>query len=264
MVVAPLCSGSSANSTFIGNRDGGVLIDVGCSYKKLCEYLSLCGLELTAVKAVLITHEHADHVKGLFQFTKRNTVPVFASRGTCNALLEKGLVYDSDKLFDISGGGVEDYCDFSVKAFDTPHDSAQSVGFAITLPNGYKIAYFTDLGEITAEVREATLGADFAFIESNYDPELLRNNRKYPGFTKERIRSRYGHLSNVDSADYILKLVEGGATRIMLAHLSRENNTPQTAFTHTANALTAAGLRHNRDYTLDIANAQTIGKYIAV
>ncbi|MCL1789249.1 MAG: MBL fold metallo-hydrolase [Oscillospiraceae bacterium] len=263
MFIAPLCSGSSANSTFIGNRDNGILIDVGCSYRKLREYLSLYETELSAIRAVLITHEHVDHVKGLLQFTKHNDTPVFASAGTCCAILEKELVYNPERLF-TADRITEIEIDYDIKAFDTPHDSVQSAGFTVTLPNDYKVAYITDLGEITAQVKEATLGADFAFIESNYDPELLRNNTKYPVFTKDRIRSKFGHLSNPDSADYIQKLVENGATRIMLAHLSRENNTPQTAFTHTKDALTAAGMKYNYDYTLDIANVQTTGEYIAV
>ena len=263
MIVAPLCSGSTANSTFIGTKSNGILIDVGCSYKRLREYLCFCNIELSAIKAVLLTHEHSDHVKGLLQFTKHNNIPVFASSGTCNAILAHGLVYNPDRLFALDRLG-ELESDYFVEAFNTPHDSAQSTGFVITSQNEYKVAYLTDLGEITPEVESATLGANLAFIESNYDVELLRKNTSYPAFTKDRIRSRYGHLSNTDSADYIQKLVENGATRIMLAHLSRENNTPQIAFTHTVNRLSAAGLRHNYDYTLDIAGVQTVGEYMAV
>ncbi|MCL1902972.1 MAG: MBL fold metallo-hydrolase [Oscillospiraceae bacterium] len=263
MFIAPLCSGSSANSTFVGDKKNGILIDVGCSYKQLCEYLSLHDTELSAVKAVLITHEHIDHVKGLFQFTKHNNTPVFASAGTCGAILKKGFMYNPERLFT-----TESICDFisdyNIKAFETPHDSVQSVGYTVTLSNGYRIAYITDLGEITDEVRSATLGANFVLIESNYDPVLLRNNKKYPAFTKERILSRIGHLSNKDSADYIQKLIENGATRVVLAHLSRENNTPETAFAHTVSTLASAGLKHNYDYTLDIANVCSAGEYIAV
>ena len=263
MIIAPLCSSSAANATFIGNRDSGVLIDAGCSYKKLRGFLSLCGIELSAIKAVLITHEHIDHVKGLMQLTKHNDIPVYASCGTCGRLLEKEHVYNSDRLFDLDeldAAGL----DLEVEAFSTPHDSAQSVGFIITCPSGYKTAYFTDLGEITAEVRESTLGADFVFIESNYDTQLLRNNASYPQFTKDRIKSHRGHLSNADSADYILELVESGATRIMLGHLSQQNNTPQTAFGNTVSRLAAAGVRLGYDYTLDVAGVETAGEYIAI
>jgi len=263
MIIFPLCSSSAANSTFIGNLNSGILVDIGCSYKSLRGHLSACNIEISAIKAVLITHEHSDHVKGLFQFSKHNKLPIFASRGTCGALLEKELIYNTDRLYSldaINNIGL----DCRIKAFDTPHDSTQSVGFTMTYQNNYKIAYLTDLGEITPEIKEATLGADFVFIESNYDPELLRNNNKYPQFTKDRIKSKRGHLSNIDSANYILKLVENGTTRIVLAHLSRENNTPKTAYLNTVGKLNSAGFKLNRDYTLDIARVQTTGEYIAV
>jgi phosphoribosyl 1,2-cyclic phosphodiesterase len=122
----------------------------------------------------------------------------------------------------------------------------------------------TDLGEITEEVAEATLGAKFVFIESNYEPDLLWTNNYYPYQTKERIDSCRGHLSNADSAEYILKLVQSGASRIMLGHLSRQNNTPQMAYSNTIGRLSAAGLRVDCDYTLDVAKIETTGEYIAV
>ena len=263
MVVAPLCSSSAANSTFIGTRSGGVLIDIGCSYRQLMNCLPMCGIELSSVKALLITHEHIDHVRGLLQFGKQNDIPIFASHGTCNVLIEKGLVYDKSNLFELDSL-TQIESDYEIKAFATPHDSAQSVGFTITASNDYKVAYMTDLGEVTQEVRNATLGANFAFIESNYEPEMLRQNTQYPHFTKERIRSRLGHLSNPDSADYICELVENGATRIVLAHLSKANNTPDIAFDNAVKRLSQAGFKQDYDYTLDVACVQTIGEYIAV
>jgi phosphoribosyl 1,2-cyclic phosphodiesterase len=206
-------------------------------------------------------------VKGLFQFSKHNNIPIFASWGTRRAIIAKGLVYNQEQLLTVDeldfGRGIAEL-GLTITAFNTPHDSAESIGFTITGRNGYKVAYLTDLGEITPEVKNATLGADFAFVESNYEPELLRRNTKYPQFTKDRIKSRRGHLSNADSADYILELVKSGATKILLGHLSRENNTPLTAFSKTADKLAMAGLRYDCDYTLNIAEIQTKGKYIAV
>jgi phosphoribosyl 1,2-cyclic phosphodiesterase len=237
MIIAPLCSGSSANAVFIGNRSDGVLIDIGCSYKALREYLAVAQIELSAIKAVLITHEHGDHIAGLETFCKHNsTVPVF--RNSENSELR---IPDSE---------------FDIQAFDTSHDTPWSAGFTITAPDGYKVAYMTDLGEITPAVQAATLGADFVFIEANYDPLMLQNNRRYPRVVRERVRGSRGHLSNPDCAEYILKLVEHGATRIMLGHLSQENNTPQTAFNCVVERLAAAGIRCNCDYTLNVADVQ--------
>jgi len=263
MIVAPLCSSSSANSAYIGGADRGVLIDAGCSYKRLLSCLALCGVGISAVKAVLITHEHIDHIRGLYQLTKHNDIPVFAPEKTSEYLLENSFIARPGNLFDISDLKHVPI-DFEIRAFGTPHDSLESVGYTLTAPDGYKIAYFTDLGEITDEVRENADGADFVFIEANYDFELLRKNRRYPDYVKARISSNKGHLSNADSAGYITRLAEKGAARFVLAHLSRENNTPRLAFENTAEVLAGKGFKLNRDYTLDVAEEFTTGNYISV
>lgn len=263
MKIAPLCSSSSANSTFIGDSDSGLLVDAGCSYKSLLKSLALCRTDISAVKAVLVTHEHSDHVKGLYLLTKHNDIPVYASEKTAEFLLENALVAKPENLFDISGLKSAPV-DFEITAFNTPHDSVESVGFILTAPNGYKTAYFTDLGEVTDEVRENADGADFVFIEANYDGELLRRNGKYPDYVKARIASKKGHLSNADSALYISQLVEKGATRIVLAHLSRENNSSGIAFGDTERVLSGRGMKLNRDYTLNVAEEYTSGGCIAI
>jgi phosphoribosyl 1,2-cyclic phosphodiesterase len=233
MILAPLCSSSKANATFIGNKDAGILIDIGCSYKALRGYLSLCGVELSAIKAVLITHEHGDHVSGLRMFAKNNPeVPV-------------------------GGCGCRDY---RVQSFCVPHD-VDCVGYVIRIGDR-QIAYLTDLGEITPEIEQAVLGSGVLFLESNYDPEMLRRNTKYPLPIKNRIRET--HLSNGAAAQFVCKAVRGGATRIVLGHLSQENNTPALAFDTVVNRLAAEGLRLNFDYTLSVAGVQTDGGYIII
>jgi len=262
MTVAPLCSSSSANSTFIGGSGSGsgLLIDIGCSYKQLLSSLAVCGADVSAVKAVLITHAHSDHIKGLPQFTKHNDVPVFAPPETAEYLLDGGFVSRPENLFDISDLEFAPV-DFDITAFRTKHD-VESVGYILTAPSGYKIAYFTDLGEITDEVRENADGADFVFIEANYDEGLLRKNRVYPAYVKARIASKKGHLSNADSAAYIAELVEKGAARIVLAHLSKENNTPRLAYENTVEVLANRGLKLNRDYLLGVAEVRATGSLL--
>ncbi|MCL1881484.1 MAG: MBL fold metallo-hydrolase [Oscillospiraceae bacterium] len=262
MIIAPLCSSSKANATFVGSRSAGILIDIGCSYKALRENLAICEIPLSAIKAILLTHEHSDHVGGLRVFSKNHDVPIYASFGTGRMVCGKGLVSNSDNLFGIDR--LKDIpLDFEISAFDTPHDAAGSNGYIIKRDSS-KIAYMTDLGEITPGVKEATLGSNFVFIESNYEPEMLKLNVDYPLKTKERIRSKLGHLSNIDSADYIAKLVKNGATRIVLGHLSENNNTPQLAFSRVVHRLTHDGMRLNYDYTLDVAGVRTNGECIAV
>jgi phosphoribosyl 1,2-cyclic phosphodiesterase len=235
MIIAPLCSSSAANATYIGTPDCGILIDIGCSYKALRGYLNLCGIELSAIKAVLITHDHGDHIDGLRVFAKNNPdIPV-----------------------EYSGAALQDY---SVSSFKVLHD-VDCVGYIIR-KGDFQIAYMTDLGEITAEIEQAAIGSNLLFIESNYDPEMLRRNTKYPQYIKERIRQT--HLSNGAAAEFICKAVQNGTTRVVLGHLSQENNTPKTAFDAVTNRLAASGLRQGYDYTLDVAQVKTRGEYIAL
>jgi phosphoribosyl 1,2-cyclic phosphodiesterase len=185
-------------------------------------------------------------------FSKINKdIPVFAPDGTRRVLCRKELVHKDIKLF-----GLDDLhkieCDFHVDSFQTPHDTEGSAGYII-FTAFHKIAFMTDLGEITPAVESATLGADTVFIEANYEPEMLWGGN-YTPCLKKRIASRWGHLSNIDCAEYILKLVKNGAKEITLGHLSQENNTPETAFTRVTARLAQEGFRVNRDYKLSIAN----------
>jgi phosphoribosyl 1,2-cyclic phosphodiesterase len=261
-LIIPLCSSSSGNSVFIGSRDAGVLIDAGCSFKKLRLLLDCCGTGIDAVKAVLITHEHGDHIGGLFQLTKHTDIPVYASGGTIRELLAGNKIASRANLYELSdlpNAPLE----YKITAFGTPHDSADSVGF--TLHKGdLRIAYCTDLGTITGEVRNSLLGCNTVFLESNYEPELLKKNRRYPYHTKRRIASDIGHLSNGDCAEFLAELVRHGATRFILGHLSRENNTPEIAFEVAARHLTQQGAAYKKDYILEIAPAETEGRVVAV
>ncbi|MCL2020140.1 MAG: MBL fold metallo-hydrolase [Oscillospiraceae bacterium] len=261
-LIIPLCSSSNGNSVFAGSRNAGILIDVGCSFRKLRFLLDSCGVEFSAVKAVLITHEHDDHVKGLYQLTRHTEIPVYASEGTIQGLIAENKVSSRTRICDLSELG-DAPTDYKINAFATPHDSAESIGF--TLEKGdCKIAYCTDLGSITQEVRSGMEGANFVFLESNYEPELLQKNMRYPNYIKNRVASDNGHLSNRDCSEFLTELVEGGATRFILGHLSRENNTPAIARERAARRLAEHGAVYNRDYTLEIAPSETIGEVVAV
>ncbi|MCL1823709.1 MAG: MBL fold metallo-hydrolase [Oscillospiraceae bacterium] len=264
-LIIPLCSSSSGNSVFIGSRNAGILIDAGCSLKQLRFLLDSCGTSIDAVKAVLITHEHKDHIKGLFQLTKHYPdIPVYASEGTLCALTADGAVASMANLHDKSALKNAPV-DYYIKAFNTPHDGAESLGFILEdSSNDYKIAYCTDLGTITNEVRKNVTGCDFIFLESNYQPELLQRNPNYPPFLKKRIASEYGHLSNGDCADFLIELLKNGAKRFILGHLSRENNTPEIAYNKAVTRLSRQGAVMNRDYTLEIAPVINEGTVVAV
>ncbi len=260
--VVPVCSSSKGNCTYIGNSREGVLIDAGCSFKALKTGLDACGVPFDAVKAILVTHEHIDHTKALKQITKHTRLPIFASDGTLKMLLSSELVEPDANLYSCSQLDKVPVS-MEIRYFHTPHDSAESVGYIISSGEN-KIACCTDLGYVTQEVEQNLLGCDTVLIESNYDPMLLRQNTKYPPYLKSRISGRTGHLSNADSADFCAKLVKNGTRRLILGHLSAENNTPEKARSTVSAALNNHGMTCGVDYTLNVAPVMTSGEYISL
>lgn len=248
--LCPLFSGSTGNSYYIGSRSAGLLLDAGRSAKQLTQMLDRCGIDPLAIQGILITHEHSDHVAGVRVFAKKYGIPVFGSQGTLMAM-------------DSSLDGVErwvldgplELAGMKITPFPTPHDSAQSLGFRITTGDHREFALATDLGELTSCVKEHLLGAEFVVVESNHDGEMLRNG-PYPLYLKQRILSGRGHLSNKACAGFLPELAKAGTKRFLLAHLSRENNTPTLAEEASLGALAAAGYRQGVDYWLEVASPE--------
>ena len=260
--VLPICSSSKGNAIFIGDSKSGVLVDAGCSFKALKEGLELGGISFDAVKAIMITHEHCDHIKALLQITKQTNLPIYASEGTINALLSEKLVQSTANLHDCSEL-ISAPIDMEIHSFHTPHDSAESVGYTFSWGER-KVACCTDLGYITDEVRENLIGSDTVYIEANYEPYLLNNNPKYPIYLRERIASKKGHLSNNDSAEFCAELVKNGARHLILGHLSQENNTPSDAAKAVNGRLSSNGMNLGIDYTLNVAPVKNTGQYIVI
>lgn len=262
--IYPICSSSTGNCTFIGTKGHGILIDDGCSFSALKGALSMIDTDITDIEAIFITHEHIDHIKGLSVLTKHTNIPIFASSGTIAQLRSsvKNPLPDTARLFDIFKEGYKS-AEFEVRAFHTPHDTPESVGYRINY-NGMDIAVCTDIGTVTQEVEQNLLGCTAVLLESNYDPDMLRRNPNYSPALKRRIASECGHLSNYDAADFAERLIRSGTTRLVLGHLSRENNTPNTAYSCTCAHLQKCGMKQGSDFTLDIAPVVTEGQYIAL
>lgn len=258
----PICSSSEGNSAFIGTRGHGILVDAGCSFRALKNSLELIDTNLSGIEALFITHEHSDHVKGLEQFLKHTDIPVFATRGTRDQLKRSGKIPEDAKIYDIY---KESYisADFRVFAFGTSHDSAQSCGYVVEF-RGTRFGVCTDTGVVTPEAEHALSGCEAVLLESNHDVDMLRKNQRYPFDLKRRVLSNFGHLSNEACAEFAEKLVRGGTAHLCLAHLSRENNTPDTAYSAVSERLAKSGLLPERDYTLNIAPVVTDGSYIAL
>ena len=161
--IYPLFSSSKANSTFIGDVKGGILIDAGASYKKISDALTRSNLDISCVKGVFITHSHSDHVKGLKVLTGKTGIPVFGQRETLEELLSAGCISPTSQVFDLDGAAVS--ADMEVSCFDTPHDTIRSCGYRIKTTDGRVCAVCTDLGHVTDTVRKNISCCDLVLLE---------------------------------------------------------------------------------------------------
>lgn len=255
--IYPLFSSSKGNCSFLGDSSGGVLIDAGVSFKRLNTAFSVNELDISAVKGVFITHAHSDHVSGLKMLTSKTGIPVFGQRKTLCELVEKNLIAPCSEIYELDAAAC--IAGMEINCFDTPHDTQASCGYKIKFDDGRSCAVCTDLGRVTPTVDENILGCDLVLLESNYDPDMLKKG-PYPYYLKERILSDFGHLSNQNCAVQARRLIENGTTRIILGHLSQENNTPSIAEKTTLENLW--DMKRNSDYILKIAPVETKGEMV--
>lgn len=238
MKISVFASGSGGNCTLLSDRDTHILIDAGISLRRLRQSLREADLDIRDIGGVLITHEHSDHVSGLKALLKSCGVPVYAPH-TVGARLCGMLPEAEDYLCVLPTGTERRVGGLRVRAFHTPHDTDESVGYRVEGRGGV-FALATDLGHVTDEVLEGLLGADTVLIESNHDPDMLRDG-PYPVYLKRRILSDHGHLSNADCARLARQLAEAGTRTVILGHLSRENNRPELALAETGRLLEGSG-----------------------
>ncbi len=247
----PLFSGSKGNCTYIGCGGKGLLVDIGSSTKSVEAALCDQGVDPQSICGLLITHEHADHVSSIKSFLKKHPVPVILSEGTAHTLTLAGKLPENAQLILIDKEEVE-VAGFCIRRFATMHDCFGSSGYIITAPEGKKVAVCTDLGVMTDGVRKALCGCHLVMLESNHDVTMLQQG-SYPYILKQRILSENGHLSNTACACELPYLIKNGTKRIVLAHLSQENNRPELARRAAVAALLDKGYIEGKDYLLYIA-----------
>lgn len=247
-----LISGSSGNATLISDGETNILIDCGMSGKKLSESLAAIDMHADELDALLITHEHIDHVRGAGVVARRYNLPVYATEGTL-ASMDAGAIpnwtaVSPDMDFEIGSIGV--------MPFSIPHDAAQPVGYSFFM-NDKKYTVATDIGHMNDYLFDNLIGSDTVLLESNHDVDMLRMGA-YPFPLKQRILSNIGHLSNDDAAHTLCALAQNGTEHFMLGHLSKENNTPQIAYMSAQNALSEAGIEVGGDVTLAVAQRSAV------
>lgn len=258
-----LYSGSSGNSLFVETENTKILIDAGMSCKKIEEALQSIEVNPSSINAILVTHEHSDHVKGISTFSRKFDIPIFSTKETFDAmpaqtekLSEKNVNYfNLSEKFYIN--------DLGILPFSIPHDAANPCGFNIIKDNEHQISIATDIGHMTKSIVNHLEGSEFVLLESNYDTEVLRCC-SYPYKLKSRIAGDTGHLSNMmagKTISYLLK--NGNLATAMLGHLSKESNFPELAYQTVIDEIISSHTDNNH-MNLSVANRDCPSKLITL
>lgn len=253
-----LGSGSSGNCYYLGNENYGILIDAGVGIRRITKTLREYGISMDKIRGVLITHDHADHIKTAGCLGIKHNLPIYATEGVHFGIRRskytQGELYSSRKI--IEKDIPFDIETFKITAFEVPHDSIENVGYHIEFGE-QTFVLITDVGRITPTIREYASTANHLVIEANYDDEMLANGH-YPIYLKERICNGMGHLSNHLSAEFLGSIYNENIKNVWLCHLSQDNNKPDLAYATIAQSLTSAGANIGENIALD-----TLSRYKA-
>lgn len=247
-----LSSGSSGNCYYVGNEFHGILVDAGISASSIRKFLKSIDISIQTIEGILVTHNHIDHVKGLEVMTRKNHIPVFSTENVWKSILPYHERIPSDCIKKIPLCQPFHLAGFDIEAFPVCHDAPETVGFQICCEEK-KLTIVTDLGHVcdisAPYIREANL----LVIESNYDEQMLMEGR-YPYYLKKRIQSDNGHLGNRQASSFLAEAINERMSHICLAHLSKNNNTPDLALQTLSNILGEKGIVLNEKQRVMVLN----------
>lgn len=221
----PLASGSKGNCIYFGTDHTKILIDAGISTRAIKHKLEEINVDLADIDAILISHEHTDHIQGLRVLAYKYGIPVFANSETAKGIVE--FFHDCPKFKIFSTGETFEYGDLEIHPFSIQHDTLDPVAFTIRV-NSLKLGFCTDLGFVTSLVRIQLQDCDYLYVEANHQPSMVHATAR-PMFYKQRVLSRIGHLSNEACGELLKHVVTPKLKHVHLAHLSSECNSPETA-----------------------------------
>lgn len=251
----PLASGSSGNVVYLGTDKVKVLFDVGISFKSLKERLADINVSIDEIDAVIISHEHTDHIKAIEMITKKTNIPIFANSDTAKMICQ--TMEERPRLKIFSTGEEFTFGDLLIHPFSVQHDTVDPVMFTVSF-RGIKIGVCTDLGFATKLVKHHLLDCDYMYLEANHDEELVHLCSR-PMVYKQRVLSRQGHLSNTACGELLAAVHSGKLKHVFLAHLSSECNREELALTTVKSILKG----EKKKVEMSIAYPDRVSKFIS-
>lgn len=257
-----LFSGSSGNCIYIESKHARILIDAGLSGKRIIEALCSIGVNPSELSAILVSHEHSDHTRGVGILSRKFNVPIYANEGTWRGMEHEVGPVRAENRQEFLTGTEFVLKDVAVRPFRIPHDANDPVGFNFFIDNK-KITTATDIGHMNMELLNCLLMSDAILLESNHDVEMLRIG-PYPWSLKKRILGDHGHLSNEMAGKVVAYMAEKGTKKFLLGHLSKENNFPELAYQTVSNALLEKKIDAANDIHLEVALRDRVSRVVEI
>lgn len=250
----PLASGSKGNCLYVGTKQTKILIDAGISAKVITERLATINVDIGEIEAIVVTHEHTDHIKGIQVLARKLGIPVFANRDTAKGIYE--VFQEAPKFKIFSTGETFFFGDLEIHPFSIQHDTLDPVAFTIKTGDK-KLGVCTDLGFVTTLVRSQLQGCDYLIVEANHEPSMVHSSPR-PMVYKQRVLSKQGHLSNEACSKLVVDVFHPGLKAVFLAHLSSECNNPDLALKMVTEALSGHGMQVNLSIAYQDTPSQAI------